>query len=126
MKNRIPALLVALLAFQIFPVSAEDAKVEKSKPAETLKAEKAKDGKGADRVPNEEWNKLSDEQKAAKLKERREKSEARIKTLKEKKTAGTLTPAEEKQLERLESRSKRGPAKPKRSEKPDKKSDESK
>jgi hypothetical protein len=124
MKNRITALLVALLALQVLPITAEETKAEKAKPAPAEKADKATVEKKSDWVPNEEWNKLSDEEKAQKLKERREKAEARVKALKEKKAAGTLTPAEEKQLERLEARGKRTPGKPRKDA--DKKADEAK
>jgi len=114
MKNRIIALLVALLALQVLPITADETKAEKAKPTPAEKADKATVEKKSEWVPNEEWNKLSDEERAQKLKERREKAEARVKALKEKKAAGTLTPAEEKQLERLEARAKRTPGKPRK------------
>jgi hypothetical protein len=101
MNKRIIALLAAIVSLNLFPVSAEDA------AHEAHQAEKAKEGKKGDWVPKEEWDKLTDEQKAEKMKERRAKMEAQLKELRAKKAAGTLTDKQAERLERMEKRAQR-------------------
>jgi len=78
-------------------VEDKDLKTEKAEKAE--KVEKAK-VKAANKAKADEA--LTPEQRQAIRKEALAKREARIKTLKEKKVAGTLTEKEQQQLERLE------------------------
>lgn len=102
------AVLAAVLATGVFSLNAEDAKPESPKP------EKAKAERRSDSPTREEWNKLTAEQKAEKIKEMQAKNEARIKELRDKKAAGTITETESKRLERMEAAASRKGQFPKR------------
>jgi hypothetical protein len=99
MNKRIIALLATLIGLSLAPLSAQDAK-----PAAATTEKADKKGRGS----REDWDKLTDAEKAEKLKERKAKMESRIKELKDKKAAGTLTEKETQQLERLEKQAARG------------------
>jgi hypothetical protein len=105
MNKRTFALLAALVGLSLAPLSAQDTKPATPTPPPTPTAEHVdKKGKGS----REDWDKLTEAEKAEKLKERKAKMEARLKDLKAKKAAGTLTDKETQQLERLEKQAARG------------------
>lgn len=109
MNKRTFALLAALVGLSLAPLSAQDTKpaapTPPPTPPPTPTAEHVdKKGKGS----REDWDKLTEAEKAEKLKERKAKMEARLKDLKAKKAAGTLTDKETQQLERLEKQAARG------------------
>lgn len=113
MKKYISSLLLVLLGLNALPLIAKDTKVPAPFPAATEASAKTKGEKGKGGIGSAEGEKLSPEQKAAKQKERKEKADAQLKELKEKKASGSLTAQDEKRLERLENRVKRGPGKKK-------------
>ena len=104
MKKYISSLLLVLLGLNSLPLIAEDAKA----PVPTEARAKAKVERKKGGLGSAEWDKLSPEQKATQQKERKEKADAQLKELKAKKAAGSLTAQDEKRLERLENRAKRG------------------
>ncbi len=108
MKKYISSLLLVLLGLNSLPLIAEDAKAPLPNPAATEARAKAKVERKKGGIGSAEWDKLSPEQKATQQKERKEKADAQLKELKAKKAAGSLTAQDEKRLERLENRAKRG------------------
>lgn len=93
MKHILQSLLAAsLLLGAAAPLHAED-QPETPKPAPK--------GEGKRRA---ERPKLTAEERAARMAKAKERAESRLKALKEKQAAGTLTDEESKQLERLTKR----------------------